>query len=208
MAMSRSRGARSVTSRPPMRISPEVASSRPPTMRRTVVLPEPDGPTSTRTSPSATSRSSEETATAPPGNALVTPDRTIAATALAPHPRRPATTPRAPARSVTTRYPAPADGSETPPFASDPGARRAVARPLLPVGGGAADPSGHHHAPDRAAGGDDDHHGRAAVQVQAVGRARRPQRAPPRPGSQGAGGPPLGAGGAPSGDGCGRTRSE
>src|SRR6266446_270626 len=152
MAMSRLRGARSVTSRPPMRISPEVASSRPPTIRSTVVFPDPDGPTSTRNSPSDTSRSSEETATAPPGNALVTPDRTIAATALAPHPRRPATTPQAPARSVTTRYPAPADGSENPPPASDPGARRALARPLLPVGGGAADPAGHPHAPHRAVG--------------------------------------------------------
>src|SRR5215212_210408 len=53
--MSRSFGETSLTSRSPMRISPEVAS-RPATIRSAVVLPHPDGPTSTRNSLSRISR--------------------------------------------------------------------------------------------------------------------------------------------------------
>src|SRR5438477_8456649 len=170
MAISRSRGARPVTSRPPMRISPAVASSRPPTIRSTVVFPDPDGPTSTRNSPSATSRSSDETATAPPGNALVTPERTIPDIRC----------------SVTTGYPSAADAAEAPPLSADPGTRRALARHLLRVGGGAADRARRHDASDE---GDDDHHRRTTVQVQAVGRG---QGAGGPPG--GAGGAPSGAG--------------
>ena len=60
MATLRSLGGRSLTALPPMRSVPEVMSSRPATMRRAVVLPEPDGPTSTISSPSATSRSRSE----------------------------------------------------------------------------------------------------------------------------------------------------
>src|SRR5262245_17394508 len=41
------------TSRPPITISPESASSRPATARRIVLLPHPDGPSRTRNSPSA-----------------------------------------------------------------------------------------------------------------------------------------------------------
>src|SRR5581483_10491201 len=153
MAMSRSRGASPVTSRPPMRISPDVASSRPPTIRSTVVLPEPDGPTRTRNSPSATSRSSAETATAPPGNSLVTPAKTIPATC----------------GSVTTRYPATVYAFEASPLPSDSGPVRAVARPLLPVGGGAADRADHRHADQGADGDVVDHDDRpAVVQVQAL----------------------------------------
>src|SRR6185437_8112977 len=40
------------TSRPPTTISPESASSRPATTRRIVLLPQPDGPSRTRNSPS------------------------------------------------------------------------------------------------------------------------------------------------------------
>ena len=46
MLTSRSNGARRVTSTPPSRIRPAVGSSKPAIIRSTVVLPEPDGPSS------------------------------------------------------------------------------------------------------------------------------------------------------------------
>src|ERR1700753_2278681 len=55
MAMSRALGGTSLTMRSPMRISPELALSRPAIMRRSVDLPQPEGPTSTTNSPSAIS---------------------------------------------------------------------------------------------------------------------------------------------------------
>ena len=45
-----------------MKIAPASTSSSPASMRSAVVLPEPDGPTSTMNSPSATWRSSASTA--------------------------------------------------------------------------------------------------------------------------------------------------
>src|SRR5216684_1239506 len=60
--MPRSRGVRSLTSRPPIRISPDVGSSSPAIIRRSVVLPEPEGPRRTRNSPSRLSRSTLTTA--------------------------------------------------------------------------------------------------------------------------------------------------
>ena len=60
--MSRLRGARSVTSRSPMKISPAVTSSRPAIIRRSVDLPQPEGPTRTRNSPSAISSETSSTA--------------------------------------------------------------------------------------------------------------------------------------------------
>ena len=57
MAMSRSLGATSLTTRVPMRMVPAVASSSPASIRSAVDLPEPDGPTRTISSPSPTSRS-------------------------------------------------------------------------------------------------------------------------------------------------------
>src|SRR3954451_17591522 len=63
--MSRRRGASIVTSRPPIRMRPDVTSSRPASMRRSVVFPQPDGPTRTRNSPSAISRSTASTARTP-----------------------------------------------------------------------------------------------------------------------------------------------
>src|SRR5579859_6093021 len=80
IAMSRSRGSVSFTCSPSMRIVPPVTSSRPATMRSAVVLPQPDGPTSTISSPSAMDRSSPLTAVVPSGNCLVMPSSTIAAT--------------------------------------------------------------------------------------------------------------------------------
>ena len=65
MAMSRSRGSMSLTGCPLTRMVPSVISSRPATMRRAVVLPQPDGPTSTMSSPSAMDRSSDRTAVVP-----------------------------------------------------------------------------------------------------------------------------------------------
>src|SRR6185369_282046 len=65
MAMSRSIGGSSFTTRSPIRISPEVISSRPATMRSVVVLPHPEGPTRTRNSLSRISRSTSFTAWKP-----------------------------------------------------------------------------------------------------------------------------------------------
>src|SRR3954452_13950765 len=56
--MSRSLGGRCVTSRSPMRIEPSVTASSPARARRDVDFPQPEGPTRTRNSPSAMSRSS------------------------------------------------------------------------------------------------------------------------------------------------------
>src|SRR6266540_5537566 len=77
MAMSRSLGLASVTTRSPMVISPPVTSSRPAIIRRTVVLPQPDGPTRTMNSPLWISSETSHTACTPPGNSLLTCSRTI-----------------------------------------------------------------------------------------------------------------------------------
>src|SRR5918995_4760378 len=61
--MSRSRGASSLTTRSPMRMSPAEISSKPATIRNAEVFPHPDGPTSTTNSPSAISRFRSRTAT-------------------------------------------------------------------------------------------------------------------------------------------------
>src|ERR1700730_14666874 len=55
MAMSRAFGGTRLTTRSPMRISPEVMFSSPAIIRSSVDLPHPDGPTSTTNSPSAIS---------------------------------------------------------------------------------------------------------------------------------------------------------
>src|SRR6266480_2075810 len=62
MAMSRSIGASSLTILSPIRISPDVMVSSPATMRNVVVLPQPDGPTSTRNSLSRMLRFTSSTA--------------------------------------------------------------------------------------------------------------------------------------------------
>src|SRR5512143_3200557 len=53
--MSRSFGSRLLTTRPPTTISPSLTASRPATIRSAVDLPQPEGPTMTMNSPSATS---------------------------------------------------------------------------------------------------------------------------------------------------------
>src|SRR5215472_13048036 len=80
-------GSTSLTGRPSMLIVPEVTSSRPATIRSAVVFPQPDGPTSTSSSPSPTIRSSESTATVPSPNRLVTESSSIRAN-LPPHAQR------------------------------------------------------------------------------------------------------------------------
>src|SRR6266496_926587 len=62
MAIRRCRGVRSLTRTPPIQISPEVGSSSPAIIRRSVVLPDPEGPRRTRNSPSRLSRSTPTTA--------------------------------------------------------------------------------------------------------------------------------------------------
>src|SRR5262245_21479147 len=57
MAMSRSFGGTRLTTRSPMRISPDVMFSSPAIMRRSVDLPHPEGPTRTTNSPSPMSTS-------------------------------------------------------------------------------------------------------------------------------------------------------
>src|SRR5258708_4913008 len=55
--MSRSAGSIWLTTRPPMSISPPVMVSSPATMRSSVDLPQPEGPTSTQNWPSPASKS-------------------------------------------------------------------------------------------------------------------------------------------------------
>ena len=58
----RRHGGSSVTSPPPSRTMPLVGSMKPATMRKVVVLPQPEGPSSTRNSPSATRSETSRTA--------------------------------------------------------------------------------------------------------------------------------------------------
>src|SRR5947208_2927603 len=83
--MSRSGGSMSLTTRSPIRISPDVTSSSPATIRSAVVLPQPDGPTKIMNSPSSTVRFISFTASVPFGKRLLTLSKSIEAIArLAP----------------------------------------------------------------------------------------------------------------------------
>src|SRR3954454_21042671 len=84
MAMSRSFGALSLTTWPSMISLPAVMSSRPATMFSVVDFPQPDGPTRMMNSPSAISRLTSDTASAPSGYFLLTLSSTISA--MAPQP--------------------------------------------------------------------------------------------------------------------------
>src|SRR5215831_17423115 len=70
--MSRSRGETPLSTSQTMAIAPEVGSSSPAIIRRAVVLPQPDGPTSTMNSPSAMVQVSASTAVVPFGKTFVT----------------------------------------------------------------------------------------------------------------------------------------
>src|SRR5438477_9362630 len=78
MAMSRSFGGSRFTTRSPMRMVPEVTSSRPATSRNVVDLPQPDGPTSTTNSSSSTSRSRSVTAGTAPYDFSIRSSATLA----------------------------------------------------------------------------------------------------------------------------------
>src|SRR6266542_1219840 len=82
--MSRSGGSMSLTTRSPIRIDPDVTSSSPATIRSSVVLPQPDGPTKIMNSPSLTVRFISSTASVPLGKRLLTPSNSIEAIDLAP----------------------------------------------------------------------------------------------------------------------------
>src|SRR5207244_8159625 len=79
--MSRSFGGTLLTTRPPIQTLPSVMSSSPATMRSAVVLPQPDGPTRTTSSPSAMSRLRPSTALVPSSYTLLTFSSTTPATA-------------------------------------------------------------------------------------------------------------------------------
>src|SRR5918993_228346 len=77
IAMSRSSGGTSFIGRSPKKSWPLVGRSNPASMLRVVVLPQPDGPSSTRSSPSRISRYRCFTATLPPSNCLLTSTKRI-----------------------------------------------------------------------------------------------------------------------------------
>src|ERR1035438_10508967 len=115
MAMSRSRGGKSVTSSSPSRIKPPVGLSRPAIIRNAVVLPDPDGPTNTMNSPSAISRVKSSTTGMPGEYALETCSNVISVIGppdcrfLPSNPPGPA---RKPARAAAQSPPPPARGGE------------------------------------------------------------------------------------------------
>src|SRR6266508_5376768 len=86
MATSRSRGGTSFTRRPAIEISPSVTSSSPATIRSSVDLPQPDGPTKTRNSPGATASDTSFTAWPPRPYDLPTPTRSTPDIASPPPP--------------------------------------------------------------------------------------------------------------------------
>ena len=79
MATLRLPGGSLVTFRPPIASVPEVGASRPAIVRRSVVLPQPDGPSNAKNSPSSIARSSSSIARTPPGNTLVSRSRRTSA---------------------------------------------------------------------------------------------------------------------------------
>ncbi len=66
MAMSRRCGGKPVTSRPPIHTLPALGGSSPAISRRSVVLPDPDGPSTTRSSPAGIVSSRGCSAATPP----------------------------------------------------------------------------------------------------------------------------------------------
>src|SRR5262245_17823609 len=83
MATPRARGVMSLTISSLIRTSPEVCRSRPAMTLKKVVLPQPDGPSSTKNSPSRTDRLTPSTAVTPPKSFLISLV-TTAATGLPP----------------------------------------------------------------------------------------------------------------------------
>ena len=71
---------------PPIQTDPAVGGSRPATSRKRVLLPDPDGPTIARNSPSSTVRSTPRTASTPFANAFPSPRNTTPANIPPPAP--------------------------------------------------------------------------------------------------------------------------
>src|SRR4051794_13976455 len=80
--MSRSRDGTWLTTFSPIRTKPDEIDSRPATIRSAVVLPHPDGPTSTMNSPSPMSRRNSSTAFVPSAYTLLTLSNSTPAIAL------------------------------------------------------------------------------------------------------------------------------
>jgi hypothetical protein len=78
MAIFRARGGKSFITFPPMNNSPSVGVSKPAIMRSSVLLPQPEGPSSTRNSPSRVSRLTPFTATMSPNVFLMPRVSTVA----------------------------------------------------------------------------------------------------------------------------------
>src|SRR4026208_1865136 len=83
--MSRSFGGTSFTTRSPILSVPSLISSSPAIIRRLVVLPQPDGPTSTMNSPSAISRLKSSTAVTSPYFLVMWSNVTVAMSEPPPH---------------------------------------------------------------------------------------------------------------------------
>src|SRR5438132_11474755 len=71
MATLRARGGNALTTRPPICTVPDVGSSSPAIRRSVVVLPHPEGPSSTTSSPSAICKDRSRTACVPLGKVLL-----------------------------------------------------------------------------------------------------------------------------------------
>src|SRR5580658_784375 len=82
MATPRPAGGRLVTSRPPISTLPSVDVSSPAIMRRHVVLPHPDGPSSTVKLPEGTCNETPSNAVTPPKRRLTRVNRTSEAAGL------------------------------------------------------------------------------------------------------------------------------
>src|ERR1700687_4736696 len=77
------------TTRPPMLISPDVGCSSPATQRRVVVLPQPEGPSSTTISPAGTAKLTPSIAGRPIANCLRRSVTSSVAVMISPsHPRK------------------------------------------------------------------------------------------------------------------------
>src|SRR5712691_4577744 len=83
MAISRSFGATPLTTRSPIAIRPPEISSSPAIIRKSVDLPQPEGPTSTQNSPSSTPTSTPCTTSVEP-KLLRTPERVTDAIRVVP----------------------------------------------------------------------------------------------------------------------------
>src|SRR6516165_12770721 len=104
MATPRARGVMSLTISSLIRMSPDVCRSRPAMILKKVVLPQPDGPSSTKNSPSRTDRLTPSTAVTPPKSFLISLV-TTAATGLPPWLEEGTSQPAVRGRQVAVAWP-------------------------------------------------------------------------------------------------------